>query len=153
MIEPGSVAAWVVMVITSAMNVALTTISLHYAYADEDSTCQKGNRAGMILSEWLKFFAFSNLAVNVVAVFFAGIIKKLNEKLTDVVVALSVVYFFVETIIMWIIGVVIVSTDENNTCVSEGKAMAVMSIINLCVVGPAFAASSTVVPMVTYMTN
>lgn len=114
----------------------LAIVSIYYANAESDAECQEGTRAGLTLSEWLMGSGIEKLAV-IASIWFAVILKRfflLNASIGDasfgigVVVIVADVFF---TIIWWIIGVVILATNENNKCVAEGNPMAIVAIVTL----------------------
>ena len=111
------------------MGLALPTV--YYGFADEDSTCQKGERGGLNLSDWCKGTGLSAIIVTVwiwIMTGFTALTQHRVFMISAMTVAVADVFFW---IIWWIWGVVILATNENNKCIVQGKGMAVMCIINL----------------------
>lgn len=113
--------------------VGLAAPTVYFGYADEDSTCQEGHRAGMILSDWIKVAGWTPIAYTIFIPVVAGLalLTKVEALLISIPILLIIDVFF--WIAWWIIGVVILATNENNHCVAEGKGMAVMAIIQLVI--------------------
>ena len=115
---------------------ALAIPTTYYGYADEDSTCQEGLRAGMNLSTWVKVTGLVPIAITGM-LYLASLIMHFTPASINILLAnasaiiLILDLFFYMT--WWIIGVVILATNENNECVADGKAMAVLAIINLVI--------------------
>mgnify|MGYP000913209388 CR=1 FL=1 len=109
----------------------LAVPTIYFGYADEDSSCQEGTRAGMVLSDWVKVTGIKQIVVfgtlNILFFLFLSFEKDVLMIIITVLVVADVLF----SIAWWVIGVVILATKENNSCVSEGKGMAVMAIINL----------------------
>jgi uncharacterized YccA/Bax inhibitor family protein len=111
------------------LGLAIPTV--YYGFADEDSTCQEGERGGLNLSDWCKGAGLSAIVVTAWIWIMAGFTLATNHEgfmIGALVVGIADVFFW---IMWWIWGVVILATNENNRCVAQGKGMAVMCIINL----------------------
>lgn len=124
-----------VVVFLGLLQSGLIIPSLYYGFIDENSDCQQGTRGGLNLSDWLKGFGFEKIALNGV-VFISTLIILQTERLEGAIllgVGMGLDFFF--NIAWWIWGVVILATKENNSCVSDGKGMAVMAIIDLALAG------------------
>ena len=105
--------------------------SLFYAFQDEDSTCQVGDRGGLNLSDWLKGWGFEKIAAFVVTDMYVVLAAQWDEGLFTFGVTVCVFMDAVFSFIWFIWGIVILATAENNRCVAEGKGMAIMAIIDL----------------------
>jgi hypothetical protein len=116
------------LVCLSILVIGLAAPTLYFAFEDENSTCQKGTRGGLNLSDWLKGAGFSD----VITLFFVWVMMLLAAGLEfdpsgpAIILTLLAALF---KVMWWIWGVVILATAENNHCVAEGKGMAVMAII------------------------
>ena len=124
------VGAIVCQVLCSSIFVlGLAIPSVIFAFQDEDSSCQQGTRGGLTLSDWLKGFGLEKIILT--GVMYVSLALGLVHEVLMVpgFIAVAVDIFF--TVAWWIWGVVILATNENNRCVAQGKAMAVMSIIDL----------------------
>lgn len=108
---------------------ALAIPTIVYGYRDEDSECQQGTRAGMILSDWVKVVGIKQISVfaTLNILFFVGFTWEPAMIGIIIIIIVDTLFNFA----WWIIGIVILATNENNSCVAEGKGMAVMAIINL----------------------
>ena len=109
----------------------LIATTLHYAFEEENNSCQEGKRAGLNLSDWLKVVGFTDFAILVLA-WIGGIAGAIGDEGIGTVIMFVSAYagLFVKSII-WIIGIVIVVTSENNKCVSRETDLGVMAIVNL----------------------
>lgn len=131
MTQKGEITAIVCSIICiTIFQAGLFIPSLYFAYEGENATCQEGTRGGINLSDWNKIFGFEKVGLNV-ALFLSVPLVVYGSEIFLVVpgVALFLDFFF--NIAWWIWGVVVLATRENNHCVSEGKGMAVMAIIDL----------------------
>lgn len=111
------------------LGLAIPTV--YFGHLDEDSTCQHGTRAGMVLSDWVKVSGWSAIAYSIAVPIVIGISKLVKTPVHYFVISFITVIDLLFWISWWIIGVVILSTNENNSCVAEGKGMAVMAILQL----------------------
>lgn len=113
--------------------ICLAVPTLYFGHLDENSECQHGLRAGMILSDWVKVAGWTSVAVTIFIPTIACIAKMIRffELVILIPLILTIDTFF--WITWWIIGIIIVSTDENNHCVAEGKGMAVMAIVQIVI--------------------
>ncbi len=118
---------------------ALAIPTLYFGILDEDSTCQRGARAGMTLSTWVKFSGVFYLIIPIAYTYLLVVTTnsapayKLAQALVSVIRIHNLFRF------VWlVIGVVIISTKENSQCVVEGQGMAVMAIIWLLVANTVF---------------
>ena len=111
------------------LGLAIPTI--YFGYADEDSSCQEGTRAGMVLSDWVKVTGIKQIVVFGTLNIFFFLFLSFGQDAIMISMLVLVVVDSLFSIAWWIIGVVILATNENNSCVAEGKGMAVMAIINL----------------------
>lgn len=98
----------------------------YYGFEDEDDQCQKANRIGMVLSDWAKGAGLSGL---IVAVFNLIVSALPKNHIKSIVAGVFTIFDIIFVIIWWIFGVIILATNENNDCVSDGTGMAVTSII------------------------
>lgn len=116
--------------------IVISSLSIHFAILDRDSSCQEGHRAGMFLYEWLLIDGIMALAmVGVVAI---TLIFRMTFALTctESRIYLYNLFSFLYALFVFtwtIIGIVILATNENNNCVAQGKGMAVMSIITIVI--------------------
>jgi hypothetical protein len=116
------------------LQLGLIVPSLYFGYLDENSSCQHGTRGGLNLSDWIKGFGYEKVAVNAAMYLTAFLVVFVDEKFYLFGgIGLALDFFF--NIAWWIWGVVILATAENNHCVSDGKGMAVMAIVNLVLSG------------------
>ncbi len=116
---------------TTVFMLPVFATTLYYAYEDEDNTCQTGKRAGLNLSDWLKVIGFTDFAI-LVLYWIAGLAGAIGD--TDigfVILAISGYGGLFAKFIIWVIGIVIVSTSENNKCVSRETNIGIMAIVNL----------------------
>jgi hypothetical protein len=87
----------------------------------------------MELSTWVKVAGLAPLGVATLLPIIAGIVWSTRATGLLIVLPVVVVADALFLVAWWIIGVVILATNENNRCVSEGTGMAVMAIINLVI--------------------
>lgn len=113
--------------------VGLSATTVYFGYADEDSACQEGLRAGMVLSDWVKVTGWTPIAYTIFIPVVAGIAVFTNVDSILISIPILLILDLLFWIVWWIIGVVILATNENNHCVAEGKGMAVMAIIQLVI--------------------
>ena len=115
----------------SVFILALAIPSLYYAFDEENDSCQEGKRAGLTLSDWLKVTAFTDIGILgvmwIAAILAAAIGEDVGNGVMIGVCACGAIAKFV----LLVIGIVVVSTNENNRCVSDGNPLGVMAIINL----------------------
>lgn len=112
------------------------------AIMDRDDECQKGTRAGLTLSDYL-------LAQSIWALFQMVLVLALIVTLeasstnhgtfynkvfgcTGILFAVSEVARFA----FWVVGLVILCTNENNECVAEGNRLGVFTLVSLIVLIP-----------------
>lgn len=108
--------------------------TLYFAYNDEDNECQLGKRAGLTLSDWLKVIGFTDCAIVGlcwIGTFAAGIS---DNAYAAIMFAVSLYMGAFAKFIIWVIGVVIVSTVENNRCVSRGTDIGIVAVVNLALI-------------------
>lgn len=102
---------------------------LVYGFFDEDNTCQHGLRAGMTLTDFCKMVGYEGITL-VALLAFSGISAALNMMRAARLIAAPTIYLHLAfAIVSRIIGIVILSTNENNRCVSRGVDSAVLAII------------------------
>lgn len=115
---------------------------------DRESGCQEGTRASLYLHEWNFIQGLHDLVLWFVL--FALIVISHWIKLGDnfltfakVIVICDILWLFC----LFVIGIVILATNENNSCVAEGKYMAVVAIVSLAVGTELRAVTFVVIPM------
>lgn len=117
----------------------LAIVSIYYASTESDADCQEGTRAGLNLSEWLMGSGTEKLAVLasfwVIALSSMCIGGDASLGIGAFVIVADVLF----SIVWWIIGVVVLATNENNKCVAEGNPMAIVAIVNLVLTWFSFA--------------
>lgn len=101
---------------------------------DRESGCQEGTRASFYLHEWNFIQGLHDIVLWCAIV--GTIAIKWWLKPGDRFHSYATVVYICD--ILWlvaltIIGIVILATDENNSCVAEGKYMAVVAIVSLSV--------------------
>jgi hypothetical protein len=107
-----------------AINIPL----VYYGFQDEDSTCMHGTRGGIDLELWAKLVGFEKIGLTgLVYITSAFAMCGADFVLVGTGICLFLDIFF--HIVMWIWGVVILATNENNTCVAEGKDVAIVAIV------------------------
>jgi hypothetical protein len=127
------VAIMCAMFCASIFVLGLAIPTTYYGFADEDSTCQEGERGGINLSDWVKGAGLSAICVTGWVWAMAGLAVATEHEafvISGIVVCILDIFFWIA---WWIWGIVVLTTNENNTCVSDGKGMAVMAIINLAI--------------------
>lgn len=112
---------------------ALGITTTYYGFADEDADCQRGERGGLNLSDWVKGQGLTTI-IMVGWIWLMSLILIVTDNDTVMVpfvfvIVLDILFAFM----WWIWGIVILATNENNRCVAEGKGMAIMCIINLVI--------------------
>lgn len=110
----------------------LAVPTVYFGFEDENSTCQRGEHGGLNLSDWVKGVGLSAVIlvfVQLSCVALAGV----TNGVTLFVAMIYAGFDLVLWIIWWIWGTVILATNENNSCVADGKGMAIVAIINLLV--------------------
>ena len=105
--------------------------TLYYAFDNEDDSCQKGRRAGLTLSEWLKVTGFIDVAILALYWLLAivSIVRSADIALMGIFVTVFASSF--ANFVVWVIGIVLVSTPENRICVADGTELGVMALVNL----------------------
>jgi hypothetical protein len=103
-----------------AINIPL----VYYGFQDEDSTCMHGTRGGINLELWAKLVGFEKIGLTGL-VYITSAFAMCGADF--VLVGTGICLFF--HIVMWIWGVVILATNENNTCVAEGKDVAIVWLV------------------------
>lgn len=121
-------AIFTVLAVMTVLQFGLTFPTLYFAFQEENASCQHGTRAGLTLSSWLKGSGFADVAVMGLYWIFAFVAQTDAGQVGFMVTYISSIIF---TVVWWIIGVVVVSTNENNSCVAEGNALGIMTIIVL----------------------
>jgi hypothetical protein len=121
----------VTLICITLLVIGLNTPCLYYAFQDEDSTCQEGTRGGLILSTWLKVAGFSDIVL-IGSLWIIIIILACKDIDPGAIITILIIVGAIFKIIWFVWGIVVISTNENNRCVSDGKGMAVMAIIWLC---------------------
>lgn len=116
------------MLCLSVLILGLAVPVLYFAFEDENSTCQKGTRGGLTLSDWLKGAGFSDVCLLFCIWVIMLMAATCEMEPAGPAIVLTVIAL-VFKVMWWIWGVVILATAENNHCVAEGKGMAVMAII------------------------
>lgn len=104
---------------------------------DRDSECQQETRASFYLHEWNFIQGLHDLVlwfalVTVIAIKWWQKGGDLFRLVTIIVFVLDILWL----IVLAIIGIAILATNENNSCVAEGKYMAVVAIVSLTVGTP-----------------
>lgn len=116
------------IVCSSVILVSLGVSSLVIGIVNEYNECQHSTRGGLTLSDWNKIVGIEKL----VTVFTTFLLIVFLKKSIDVGSVTAIVLLFLEQIlcvILYVWGIVLVSTNENNSCV--GTDMGVFSIVNL----------------------
>lgn len=109
----------------------LSLPTIYFAYTEENDSCQKDTRVGMVLSDWLKV---AGLTAVVYTVFIPTIVMVAElVDVDEILYAIPIVLLL--DILFWIawliIGVIINSTNENRKCIEEGTGLGVMAILQL----------------------
>lgn len=105
--------------------------TLYYSYKDENNSCQEGKRAGLTLSDWLKVIGFTDLGI-LTLYYIAGLVGLMGDiNVGRVIFFISAYAGLFAKFIIWVIGIVIVSTSENNKCIFKGTNIGIMAIVNL----------------------
>lgn len=116
------------MFCVSLFVLALNIPLLYYGFEDEDSTCVQGERGGIDLPTWNKIVGMEKVVLTLF-LYISLIIASLGGEFMLIGVSIALILDIFWHVIFWIWGVVIISTNENNSCVSDGKGMAVICII------------------------
>lgn len=115
---------------------------------DRESGCQEGTRASLYLHEWNFIQGLHDLVLWFVlfALIVVGHWIKLGDNFltfAKLIVICDILWLFC----LFVIGIVILATNENNSCVAEGKYMAVVAIVSLAVGTELRAVTFIVIPM------
>jgi hypothetical protein len=109
----------------------ITILTLYISFNNEQDPCQKGRSAGLYLSEWLKVAGFTDILILTIYWLFVVIEYICNPELGTACYALAVyISIFVQMVIR-IIGIVILATPNNSTCVSIYNQIGMMAIVNI----------------------
>ena len=109
--------------------------SIHFSLVDRDSSCQEGYRAGLLLHEWLMVWGVVPIVMVGVMIshgLYINVVPRVAPVVRYIYIGIPVLYA-IYACIWTIMGIVILSTNENNNCVAQGKGMAVMSIIDIAI--------------------
>lgn len=91
----------------------------------------------MNLSTWVKVAGLVPIAITGMLLYLVSLIMCcVPVSITNLLATASAVILIMDLFfyaIWWILGIVILATNENNECVADGKAMAVLAIINLVI--------------------
>lgn len=113
------------------LSLTLGIVAVFYASEEEDHECQKGTRANLNLSEWLKIRGL--LTVCTVILYWIIVILlfccRRPPQWLKIFEITYVISIGLCDLILGIIGVVILSTNENNNCVAVGASIAIITII------------------------
>lgn len=127
-----------------SLSIASITIGVQY----HNHPCQEARKSGLILSEWLLGQGVFKMIVVVVMSGFLGFIYRKSRTLDafgvfDCVctqralfaILITMLLDIVFTIIWLIIGIMVISTEENTTCIDRNIHLAVLSLINIILMG------------------
>lgn len=112
------------------------------AILDREAECQKGTRAGLTLSDYLlgqSIWAFIQLLlILAVTVTYEASTTNHGTFYDDIFYFFRFTYAVSEFArwIFWIVGVVVLWTDENRDCVTEGTRLGVFTLISLVFLVP-----------------
>lgn len=123
----------IIAVLTAGWGAALIAV----AYANEDDACQHGRRAGLQLSDWLKGSGFAHCG-SVVAVALGMPIAYAHEPTGSIIIGVTLVGNLLFHVAWEIVGIVVMATNENNTCIGDMTTLGDMSI-SAAVLGVVFA--------------
>ncbi len=112
------------------MSIGLSIPTIYYGFSEEDATCQQGTRAGLILSDWVKVQGLKTICANFAFCVFVAIAIAFKSNAAGFFASVVSLLNILFTIIWFVIGVVVLATNENNSCVAEGNPLAVITIIN-----------------------
>lgn len=110
----------------------ITVLSLFTAIANEDDPCQKGKTIGLYLSEWLSMAGFIDVMILSTYWTFAMVEYLYSTELASVCYAMSVYMSILMQITIRIIGIVIISTQNNSSCISKDLGIATIANIVIC---------------------
>lgn len=131
------------VVCSLAISLGLAIPTVYFGFAEENATCQHGTRAGLLLSDWVKAQGLEKICVTFVYSFLmlmTIVTERDGYALLSLVVKVCDILF---TMIWWIIGVVVLATNENNSCMAEGNPLAIITVINLVFTWLTLGASSS----------
>jgi len=95
--------------------------------SNSDDPCMHGKRGGVNLSDWLILYGIEKI-VTYVLFMLSSLLIFIDEFLLivpSIILYLDTIFQFTITIF----GIVLLSTNENNNCVSSGSDLAIMTII------------------------
>jgi membrane-associated HD superfamily phosphohydrolase len=113
---------------------------LYYGYQDKDHPCQEGQRASMYLYQWVIGTGYYTLASMVLYWVVISISIWFENPAIVIIFILQRLFIFA-----WaVIGIVIVSTNENNKCIAQGVDMAIIAVIwqTLAIIGACCSSNS-----------
>ena len=108
--------------------IALGVSNIIIGFNFENDECQHSTRGGLILSDWNKIVGFEKLGVMVILsmlVFFGQFGNNVGVGSCMVLIVLE--QLFCGMLYVW--GIVLIATNENNSCVNN--EMGVFTIVNL----------------------
>ena len=108
--------------------IALGVSNIIIGFNFENDECQHSTRGGLILSDWNKIVGFEKLGVMVILsmlVFFGHFGNNVGVGSCMVLIVLE--QLFCGMLYVW--GIVLIATNENNSCVNN--EMGVFTIVNL----------------------
>lgn len=126
------------IVVVAPLLLILNICAIVYSIKGEDNTCQHGTRAGLYLSDWLMIVGIEGLTFSILTIVFTIIpfiyipkfpvptfVQKHGGLIAGIFACLHIIFM----VIMWIIGIVIISTNENNRCLSRTTELGIMSLM------------------------
>lgn len=114
----------------SVFIVALVYPTLSYAFSEENATCQMGTRAGLTLSGWLKAVGIIDASI-LGLVWLGALIFTRMQRFGTALMVNILICGFTAKIVLSIIGITLLATKENNSCIKDGNALGILAIINL----------------------
>jgi len=120
------------LICVSVVQLVMIIVCYVYAFQDQHDDCQDGKRGGINLFEWCVGEASAALITLVLLWVVVGVSVCVNTDPTGgvfIILTLSAIFSTIWNI--W--GIVVLSTNENNQCVAEGKPFAIVAIVYIAI--------------------
>lgn len=112
----------------AAMVLSINIPLIYYGAQEQDSICVEGTRGGLDLPTWCILTGATNVGVFgfcLILAFCMPFFEQVSMYLSVTFVVLSTIF----NAIMWVWGIIILATNENNNCVAQGENMAIAAIV------------------------
>lgn len=131
----------IISVIIYAIMISPSVIGLYFAINDSNNSCQKSDRGGLNLSEWLEASCVTDLVMITLLYFtlmFEWVSMSVCESMSNardcsVFSAIFAVVYFICLVVFRVWGIVLLATPENNSCVGRATDLGITALCYLVI--------------------